>query len=290
MTILVLGASGQLASHLRQRLPHAVFRGRGDLDLGDTAAIEPAVRALAPALIVNAAAYTAVDGAESEREAAWQLNAEAPAALARAAESLGVPLIHVSTDYVFDGRAETPYTPEDGTHPINTYGRTKLAGELAVATLCRRHWILRASWVFSAFGSNFVKTMLRVGSERDTLQVVSDQYGRPTYAGDLAAVIERLAQLPDETDLDWGTYHAVGGPVVSWCDFARAIFQQATERGLVTAAPTVNPIPTAEYPTRAARPLRAVLDPSDELAAATGVTPDWEAGLDQTLDQLARHG
>jgi len=286
MTLLVVGASGQLASHLRQRLPQAVFRGREALDLTDTAAIEPAVRAINPAVIINAAAYTAVDAAESEPDTAWQLNAEAPAALARAAAAVGAVLVHISTDYVFDGNAEDAYPADAATRPINVYGRSKLAGELAVATLCQRHWILRASWVFSEFGSNFVRTMLRVGAERDVLKVVADQFGRPTYAGDLAVVIERLTQLTQDNGPEWGVYNAVGGHVVSWYEFAGEIFQGASERGLLGTTPTVQAIPTADYPTPAARPLRAVLEPSTALRTATGFEPHWQTGLGQTLDRL----
>jgi len=286
MTLLVVGASGQLASHLRQRLPQAVFRGREALDLTDTAAIEPAVRAINPAVIINAAAYTAVDAAESEPDTAWQLNAEAPAALARAAAAVGAVLVHISTDYVFDGNAEDAYPADAATRPINVYGRSKLAGELAVATLCQRHWILRASWVFSEFGSNFVRTMLRVGAERDVLKVVADQFGRPTYAGDLAVVIERLTQLTQDNGPEWGVYNAVGGRVVSWYEFAGEIFQGASERGLLGTTPTVQAIPTADYPTPATRPLRAVLEPSAALRTATGFEPDWQTGLGQTLDRL----
>ncbi|RZU98349.1 dTDP-4-dehydrorhamnose reductase [Spiribacter vilamensis] len=287
MTILVIGASGQLASHLREQIPSAVFRGRVDLDLAEAATIGPAVQALAPSLIINAAAYTDVDGAESEPATAWRINAEGPAALARVAEQLGVPLIHISTDYVFDGSAEAEYGPDAGTCPVNTYGRTKLAGELAVTTLCERHWILRVSWVFSEFGSNFVKTMLRVGAERDALQVVSDQYGRPTYAGDIATVIRHLATSIAEPSLPWGIYHAVGGRIVSWYEFAGMIFREATQRGLLEQAPAVEPIATASYPTPATRPLRAVLAPSPALNAATGYSPDWEIGLTRTLQALS---
>lgn len=286
MSALILGSSGQLARHLRQRLPQAHCWGRSELDLCSSQAIEPAVRNLGPTAIINAAAYTAVDGAEEEPDTAWRVNAEAPAAMARVAETLGVPLIHVSTDYVFDGTADTPYEPDARTRPLNVYGRTKLAGELAVAVLCRRHWTLRASWVFSEYGSNFVKTMLRLGAERDALHVVSDQYGRPTYAGDLAAAIQGLINDIDNPPLDWGTYHAVGGPALSWHAFAVEIFNRATASGMLATGPTVHAIPTAEYPKPAPRPLNAVLAPSAELHTATGRSLDWRNGLATTLDHL----
>ena len=196
MTVLVLGFSGQLATHLRELLPDADYWGKDTLDLRQPTKARAAIEAHQPSLIVNAAAYTAVDKAESERDAAWGLNAEAPAMLARAAAALDVPLIHISTDYVFDGTKEGEYEVGDACNPISTYGESKLAGELAVRSLCPRSWILRTSWVFSEFGLNFVKTILRLARERDELRVVSDQVGRPTYAGDLAALVVRMAAAP----------------------------------------------------------------------------------------------
>ncbi len=319
MTILVLGSSGQLASHLRALLPDARFCGRHALDLADTAAIEPAVIALAPSVIINAAAYTAVDKAESEPDAAWRLNAEAPAALARAAQRLGVPLVQVSTDYVFDGSAPQPYTPDQPVRPLSVYGASKLAGEIAVRTLCERHWILRTSWVFSEFGQNFVRTMLRVAREGRALRIVSDQRGRPTWAGDLAASIAQLIACSEKqaggapaqqarggpgralpraeahadkppcvsASVPYGTWHAVGGAAVSWYEFAGRIFELAIARGLLQRMPDVTAVPTADYPTPAARPLNAVLAPSPELEAL-GVTMDWQAGLATVLDRRER--
>ncbi len=162
MTVLVLGSSGQVARHLRELWPEALFWGRNTLDISDTANLERAILAASPDAVINAAAYTAVDRAETEAQAAWRLNAEAPAAAARAAEALGIPLVHLSTDYVFDGEADVPYAVGAATRPLSTYGRTKLGGELAVASICSRHWILRTSWVFSETGANFVHTMLRL--------------------------------------------------------------------------------------------------------------------------------
>ncbi len=180
MTFLVLGRTGQLASHLQITSPDAWFWDRATADLSDVANLEEKLVAAAPAAIVNAAAYTAVDRAETEPDLAWRINAEAPAAMARAARRLDVPLIHVSTDYVFDGASGSPYVETDGTRPPSVYGRSKLGGELAVATLCAKHWILRTSWVFSEHGHNFPKTMLRLARERTELRVVDDQHGRPT--------------------------------------------------------------------------------------------------------------
>lgn len=277
MTILVLGHAGQLATHLRAELHDAQFWGRKTLDAGHADELERRIVELAPKIIVNAAAYTAVDTAEEARDEAWRINAGAPAAAARAAETLSATLLHVSTDYVFDGTAPAPYVPDAPTRPVNTYGRTKLAGELAVQVLCRRHWILRTSWVFSEHGTNFVRTMLRLGAERDTVQVVADQFGVPTWAGHLAATISALVY--GRLALPPGVYHAVGGPVVSWHAFAEHIFRRAVELGRLARPPTLVPIRTAEYPALATRPLRAILAPSPELPTIE----QWPLGLEQVL-------
>jgi dTDP-4-dehydrorhamnose reductase len=287
MTVLVVGDSGQLASHLKTELPDATYRGRESLDLANPAAVGDAVEAAHPSAIVVAAAYTAVDKAESERALAWLVNVEAVAAIARTAAALDVPLLHISTDYVFDGRREGAYVVDDPVRPLNVYGVTKLAGELAVQALCMKHWLLRTSWVFSEHGTNFVKTMLRAAQGRQTLKVVADQRGRPTYAGDLARLIaEILRRRGTGGALAYGTYHAVGGPAVSWHDFALAIFAAAQRHGLLRERPVVRPIPTAEYPTAARRPMNSVLAPSVELDAL-GVSFDWTRALDQVVEKLA---
>ncbi|MCC5869623.1 MAG: dTDP-4-dehydrorhamnose reductase [Gammaproteobacteria bacterium] len=291
MKLLILGRQGQIATHLRELAPDAVCWGRSDLDLGANAAdIEARILAAAPDAIINAAAYTAVDRAESERAQAWALNAAAPAAIARAAEHLGVPLIHFSTEYVFDGRQQAPYAPDAPVAPLGVYGATKLAGELAVANLCRTGWILRCSWVFSEHGSNFVKTMLRLGAERDALTVVADQTGRPTYAGDLASLALKLAiaAARNEFSLPAGLYHLGSGPDTTWHDFAKLIFEEACAHGLMERLPDVRAISTAEYPTPAKRPLAAVLAPSRNLQAALGELPDWRSGLARTISELSR--
>lgn len=281
MTVLVLGKSGQLASHLRVRLPEAVVWGRAEQDVTDTTRLERCIRELAPKTIINAAAYTAVDAAESEPDLAWRLNAEAPAAMARAASAVDATLIHISTDYAFDGTAQDAYSPDAAVRPINTYGRTKVAGEYAVASLCQKHWILRTSWVFSEYGSNFVTTMLRLADKNRTIQVVSDQYGRPSHAGQLARLIEGLLRSPEP--LPWGLHHAVGGPVVSWYDFAQQIFERAHALGQISEIPTVNPIGTCDYPTAAARPPHAVLAPSEALLRGGGCAMYWPEALDQVI-------
>jgi dTDP-4-dehydrorhamnose reductase len=287
MSILVLGASGQLASHLRELLPDADFWGRNRLDLRDAAAVEPAIQSLSPSCIVNAAAYTAVDRAEAERDTAFAVNAEAPAAMARAAALLSVPLVHISTDYVFDGTKSGEYAVDDPCNPISVYGESKLAGELAVRQWSPRSWVLRTSWVFSEHGANFVKTILRLAGEREELRIVADQFGRPTYAGDLARLVVEMAQSASaDARLPYGTYHAVGGPAVSWHEFAQAILDSAARQGRLLRIPRVIAIPTSAFPTPAKRPANSVLTPSPELRAGFDVTFDWGVGLDRAIERL----
>lgn len=287
MSVLVLGSGGQLAHHLREVLGDAQFWGRREHSLEDPAGTEAAILEAAPSIIVNAAAYTAVDRAEDEPAAAWRINAEGAASAARAAARLGIPIVHVSTDYVFDGGSDRPYRETDATRPINVYGRTKLAGELAVSSLCPRHWILRTSWVFSELDGNFVTTMLRLAKQRETLRVVADQRGRPTYAGDLARVIAVLVADPARQAVQWGIHHLSGGEVVSWHRFAERIVANAHQRGLIEQPPGVEAITTADYPTRARRPMNSVLEPSAVLTQATGIQPDWGAGLTEVLARLS---
>ncbi len=290
MTILVLGSTGQLASHLRELLPTATFWSRNDADLGQPASLTATIVALRPTAIVNAAAHTAVDRAESEPELAWRVNAEAPAAMARAAQTLDVPLVQVSTDYVFDGSKDGAYLATDAVAPISVYGRSKLGGELAVQTLCRKHWILRTSWVFSEHGNNFVKTMLRLARERDVLTVVDDQRGQPTYAGDLARLIGNLlrdvASAP-EAALPFGRYHVGNGPVVTWRDFAERIVTRAGELGAIGRVPTVTGIPTSAYPTPARRPRNSVLAADPSLTTRYPAAFDWSSGLETVLARIA---
>jgi dTDP-4-dehydrorhamnose reductase len=286
MTVLVLGANGQVGTHLRDCLPDAVFWTRDKADLSRPTQLEDAVLAQKPSVIVNAAAYTAVDRAEEETDLAWTVNAEAPAALARAARELGAILVHFSTDYVFDGTKAGPYLDTEPTRPQSAYGATKLAGELAVATLCPTHWIFRTSWVFSEHGGNFVKTMLRLGVERDELGVVDDQTGRPTYAGHIASAVAEVIGTGKGQALPWGIYHLTGGKPVSWCTFAREIFRRAGDRGLMSSRPSVKAITTDDYPTPAKRPANSVLQPSAALREQLSTLPDWEAGLDTVLAMI----
>lgn len=286
MRVLVLGAAGQLASHLREHFPEADYWGRERFDLRNPAGLPAAIEQLRPSCIVNAAAYTAVDKAETERDVAWSLNAEAPAAAARAAAALDIPLVQVSTDYVFDGTKSGEYSVGDACNPLNAYGKSKLGGELAVQLLAPQSWVLRTSWVFSEHGANFVKTMLRLAATKPELRVVADQVGRPTYAGDLAHLIARIVRRQAVGDgLPYGTYHAVGGAAVSWHEFAQAILETAVSRRLLARLPLVTAITTSQYPTPARRPRNSVLAPSPELEALLEVELDWARGLERVVER-----
>lgn len=263
-TILVIGCRGQVGRELMAaQLPVGVSRigvGHGDLDLTDRDAVRHVVDRSRPALLVNAAGYTAVDRAESEPEAAFAVNAEGPAHLAEVATATGIPLLHLSTDYVFDGAKAGAYTEDDPIGPLGVYGASKAAGEQAIRARLERHVIVRTSWVFGTHGTNFVRTMLRLGRERDRLQVVADQRGCPTGAADIADAIVGIArQLLIERRYDaWGTYHFAGRGSTTWYGFAEAIFERAAP--FWGRRPEVTPITTAEYPTPARRPAASVLD------------------------------
>lgn len=279
MTILVFGKTGQVAREL-QALAPVILLGRKETDLTVPGACTAAIEQYAPTAVINAAAYTAVDRAEKEEELATQVNGTAPAEMARSCASRDIPYVHLSTDYVFDGTGETPWRPDDRVAPLSAYGRSKLAGERGVAAAEGRYAILRTSWVFSAHGQNFVKTMLRLGGERDQLQVVADQIGGPTPAAAIAQacliMADRLAC--DETKA--GTYHLAGAPDISWADFARAIFAQA---GLSCG---VADIDAADYPTLALRPSNSRLDCSATQAAFGIIRPAWQVGLAAVLQEL----
>ena len=262
--VLVIGCRGQIGRELMAaRLPAGVSRlglGHSDLDISDRDAVEALVERCRPALIVNAAGYTAVDRAESEPQAAFAANSDAPAYLADAAAAAASALVHLSTDYVFDGAKTGAYTEDDPVGPLGVYGASKAAGERAVRERLERHVILRTSWVFGTHGTNFVKTMLRLGRERDQLRVVADQRGCPTGAADIAEAVLGIArQLLIERRGDvWGTYHFAGRGATTWHGFAEAIFERAAP--LWGRRPEVVPIATADYPTPARRPASSVLD------------------------------
>lgn len=277
--ILVYGQSGQVARELRRRAPDAIYLDRRQADLSDPRRAAMHTLEIKPEVVVNAAAYTAVDRAESEQLLAGTVNGDAPGDIARACAKIGAPLVHISTDYVFAGTGTTPRKPDDPTDPVNAYGASKLKGEEAIRASGARHAILRTSWVFSAHGGNFVKSILRHGAERETLDVVDDQIGGPTPA---AAIAEACLAIAGSLagGHGGGTYHFSGAPDVSWADFAREILRQA---GL--AAKVVD-IPTSEYPTPARRPLNSRLDCST-LEADFGIKrPDWKAGLTDVLKEL----
>lgn len=284
MRVVVTGREGQIARALAERAAQAgatlIALGRPELDLERPETIAAALAAARPDVVVNAAAYTAVDLAESEEARAFAVNAVGAGAVAAAARALGVPVIHLSTDYVFDGNAARPYREDDPTGPVSAYGRSKLGGEQAVATATPDHAILRTAWVYSPFGKNFVKTMLRLGRERAEVSVVDDQLGCPTSALDIAdavfAVARNLVAAPDQPTLR-GLFHMAGQGEASWADFAEVIFSEAAAGGRRPVA--VRRIATADYPTPARRPANSRLDGA-RLASVHGTTlPHWRGSL-----------
>jgi dTDP-4-dehydrorhamnose reductase len=281
MRLLVFGRTGQVATELVRLAPDATYLGRDTADLADPAACAAAIAAHRPDAVINAAAWTAVDRAESEEPAAHVVNAAAPAAMAGACAALGVPLVHISTDYVFDGSGTAPFAPIAPTGPLGAYGRTKLAGERAVRASGATHAILRTSWVFSAHGANFVKTMLRLSDTRDRLTVVADQTGGPTPAAAIARACLTIAAHLIRDPAATGTYHFSGAPDVTWADFARAIFA-ATGR-----TTHVQDIPTSAFPTPARRPANSRLDCTTTATTFGIARPDWHAGLAAVLKDLA---
>lgn len=287
MRVLIVGKGGQLASELlRAEWPsglHVDALSEAELDITQAAAVEAALDRAE--LVINAAAYTAVDKAESERERAYAVNRDGPSNLAHSCAQSGAPLLHVSTDYVFDGSKPSPYLEDDATEPLGVYGASKAAGELAVRSSCRKHVIVRTSWVVSAFGQNFVKTMLRLAAERDRLRVVADQFGRPTPAKALAAVLVRIVQRYAEgSPIPWGTYHFAGAGRTSWHGLAQAVIDlQAAVTG---RNPPVDAITTADFPTPAKRPQNSELD-THKLEKALGLTiAPWQAGVADIVEEL----
>lgn len=284
--ILVVGRTGQLGTALATALPattwpHSLMEAP-ELDLTDPVSIAAAVATTQPELVINAAAYTAVDAAENNVELAHAINATGPGLLAEAAHGAGAAIIHISTDYVFDG-SRGPWRENDPTSPLGVYGASKLAGEQAVAAANPRHAIIRTAWVCSATGQNFVKTMLRLAETRDELRVVADQQGAPTFADDLAAAI--IAMAPRiVAGQGLGLFHLSGAPATTWHGFAEAIFAEAARHG--RKAPLVHPITTADYPTPARRPADSRLD-CDRITAVHGVQPaDWRQSLARTVAEL----
>ena len=284
--ILVTGGAGQLATALVQEGGSAVHRvGRPDFDFDRPETLAATFRAVRPSLLVNAAAWTGVDTAEAEPDAAARANRDGPATLAALCADAGIPMVHVSTDYVFDGLKGAPYTEADPTSPTGVYGRTKLEGEQAVLAACPRAVVLRTSWVYSAVGKNFVRTMLGAAQRMPRLRVVADQRGCPTAARDLAVAILAVArQLGDGSPARSGVFHACGTGDATWHGFAAAIFEEAARYG--HSVPAVDAIATVDWPTPARRPPDSRLD-CTRLAMAFGVRlPPWRASLARVIDEL----
>ena len=292
MKIVLLGKNGQLGWELQRALAPlgeliALDRAQG-ADLNDPDALNQTVRQHAPQVIVNAAAYTAVDKAENDAEACARVNAQAPARLAALAQDLGALLVHYSTDYVFDGSGDTPRTEDAATGPLSVYGRTKMEGERAIASSGCHHLILRTAWVYAARGGNFAKTMLRLAGEREQLKVIADQIGAPTGAdllADLSAHMIRATQARPELS---GLYHAVAAGETSWHGYAQHVIEFARARGtaIKVAPEQVLAIPTTDYPTPAKRPLNSRLSTA-KLQEAFGLTlPDWKVGVDRMLTEI----
>lgn len=281
-TYLITGANGQIGSQLVAQLQGKakVFATNRDrLDITDHQAVLQTVREFRPDVIINAAAHTAVDKAESEPDLAHAINCLGAENLAIAAQEVDAMILHISTDYVFDGQGDMPYQEIDPVAPQSVYGKTKLAGERAVQAACARHIILRTAWVFNEHGNNFVKTMIRLGKQRDILGVVADQFGSPTYAGDIAAALIAIAEQLLQGNEQFGVYHFSGSPYVSWHGFAKEIFAQAVAQKILLNAPIVNAITTAAYPTPAVRPANSRLD-CGKIQAAFGIQPsDWQRAL-----------
>ena len=291
--LLVLGAGGQLGQEMidlaRERGIEALGLDRAALDITDAAAVAQALEVARPSLILNAAAYTGVDRAEGEPEAAWAANAHGAEAVARGAAKIGAPLVHISTDYVFDGRKHGAYVENDPISPLGAYGASKAEGEKRVRALTPNHVILRTGWVFGKYGANFLKTVMRLVRDSDRLRIVADQRGTPTATRDVAEATLAVRTALAEGRGNWGTYHFAGGAVTTWHGFAEAIVaEQAKATG---RAPAVEPVATRDYPTAARRPANSELD-SSLFAATFGYRAEpWRDRMIETVKiLLAREG
>lgn len=271
---LITGSNGQLGTELAKLLPDAILTDVADLDITDEQAVKKYVKEHNVDTIINCAAYTAVDKAEDDADLAAKINIDGPRNLAKS----GARVVHVSTDYVFDGLGHKPYQPEDAANPVSVYGKTKLAGEQEVLKYADIAVIIRTAWLYSPYGNNFVKTMRRLGSEKDSINVVADQIGTPTYAADLAKAIAQI--LPQMNMENKGVYHFTNEGVCSWYDFARKIME------LSDLNCKVNPIPSSAYPTKATRPFYSVLDKSKIKQTFNITIPHWEEGLKKCLKQF----
>jgi len=291
--ILITGAYGQLGRDVALAARAAgravMCYGREDLDITDKGAVFSVMEKEAPGIIINAAAYTKVDLAEKERERAFQVNCEGARNLALASSATGAALIHISTDFVFDGRGTSPYKEEDETAPIGVYGQSKLAGEEAIRAACERHIIIRTSWLYGVHGANFVKTILRLAGERDILKVVNDQRGSPTWTMDIAGAIMKITEaLKKGAPPLFGLYHYSDDGAVSWFDFALAIVEEARELGMELKCRELEPIPTSAYPTPTARPAYSVLGTTKIKKTFNLSIPLWRDSLKAMLSDLKK--
>ena len=292
MRVLLFGANGQVGSECRriflQKGWDVISLLRADVDFSEPIKVYEAVKAYKAEVVVNACAYTAVDKAEDEAELADLINAQSVASIGKACNELNIPTIHISTDYVFDGQAKIPYTEEDLVSPLGVYGKSKLEGEQSLQKQHEKHIILRTSWVFGAEGNNFVKTMLRLAKTKDELGVVGDQFGCPTYAGDIAnsigLIIEKINNTAEFSQ--WGIYHCSNKGETNWCDFSRAIFAEGVKVRVLSREPKVNCITTEEYPTPTARPAYSVLNCNKLEMLLQQSMPSWKTGLTKVCNEL----
>lgn len=294
MKILVTGANGQVGAELVKRGKEGtssqnivvVALSRSDLDISNYSDVDTTLCSIKPDVVINAAAYTAVDKAEEESEQAYNINRDGPANLASTCKKLNIPLIHISTDYVFDGHKKTPYEESDQPNPSGVYGKSKFAGERAIADILTQYYIVRVAWVFGASGNNFVKTMLRLGKEKDEIGVVADQRGGPTWARDIAKLLLALASRCQHEPIPWGIYHYTGDPVTTWFDFANDIFDTAIALRLLDKKPRITAISSEQYPTLAKRPSNSVLCCNKLKQAMIITQPNWQQGLQTVLGEF----
>lgn len=285
MRVLITGCYGQVGSCLTQQLDNnenivVLALDREHLDITNQDAVNAVVAEFQPTIIINAAAHTAVDKAEEEVALSFAINRDGPKYLAQAAQSIGAAMLHISTDYVFEGNKAGEYVETDATNPQGVYGESKLAGEIAVAKVCDKHIILRTAWVFGENGNNFVKTMLHLAVARDELSIVGDQFGGPTYAGDIASTLVQIAKRITQGDaVEYGVYHYSGLPHVSWYEFAESIFDIAIKQGVMTQKPVVTSITTGQYPTPAKRPGNSKLNTNKISSVFSIIASDWQAAL-----------
>ncbi|MGR5444035.1 dTDP-4-dehydrorhamnose reductase [Vibrio jasicida] len=285
MRVLVTGCNGQVGYFLTKILTdkenvELLAVDREELDITNQEAVIRTVKAFKPTIIINAAAHTAVDKAEQEVDLSYAINRDGPKFLAEAAHDIGAALLHISTDYVFDGKKSSEYVERDATNPQSVYGSSKLAGEMAVAEACEKHVILRTSWVFAEHGNNFVKTMLRLAIGRNELSIVCDQFGGPTYAGDIAKALAEIAErISNGEQVEYGIYHYSGLPYVSWYEFAEVIFEAAIEDKVLSHKPTLSRIRTEQYPTPAKRPNNSALSSKKITDAFAIDASDWRGAV-----------